>query len=62
VKRGIEPRAANDAARSVANEVSQRTEAQGAALAHQAQAAAAAAAGQAQSEAAKERASHSRPR
>ena len=60
VQRGIKPRAANDAARA-ANQVSQRAEAQGAA-AHQAQAAAAAAAGQAQSQAAKERASHQRPR
>lgn len=64
VKRGTGPRAAADAARTAANQASQRaqTQAGSQALAHQAQAAAAAAAGQAQSQAAKDRATHPHPR
>jgi hypothetical protein len=64
VKRGTSPPAVSDAARTAANQSSQRAQAQAAsqALAHQAQAAAAAAADQAQSQAAKDRAGHPHPR
>jgi hypothetical protein len=64
VKRGTGPGAAADAARTEANQASQRAQGQAAsqALVHQAQAAAAAAAGQAQSQAARDRAAHPRHR